>query len=80
MNDGHSDLDVLLEGVHDEATFIAFVGALASDFGRERQIETVEGAVPYASGPLGWENGTVDGVLEAAAAWGHGTLESGKFQ
>ncbi|QCP52181.1 hypothetical protein FAZ95_23645 [Trinickia violacea] len=65
------DLDALLESVTDEASFIAFVDALASDFALERELERQNPSRAYSAGALGWENGTVDAVLGAAAAWGN---------
>lgn len=70
------DLDSLLDNVNDEATFVAFVGALADDFALEIELEDGNPA-SYSRGLLGWENGTVDNVLGAAAAWGHDTLITG---
>jgi len=65
------DLDTLLDSVSDEASFIAFVDALASDFATEQEIERRSPSSPYGPGALGWENGTVNSVLGAAAAWGN---------
>ncbi|HVW53892.1 MAG TPA: hypothetical protein VHC91_26375 [Trinickia sp.] len=65
------DLVALLGSVKDEASFIAFVDALASDFAMEQELEKRNPSSPYGPGALGWENGTVDSVLSAAAAWGH---------
>lgn len=70
------DLDALLDTVNDEATFIAFVEALANDFALEAELEDGNPA-SYSAGLLGWENGTVDNVLGAAAAWGHIKLITG---
>jgi hypothetical protein len=70
------DLDYLLTKVTDEFTFITFIAALGEDFAAEREIEKTEPAAPYASGALGWENGTVDAVFEAAAAWAGSTLKN----
>ena len=47
-----------LEGVRDQATFLAFVGALAED--RRKR-------------PESWENGSVETFLEAAVAWAEDT-------
>ncbi|QNQ11029.1 DUF7660 family protein [Sphingomonas alpina] len=68
------DLDVLLETVHDESTFIDFVDALAADFALEKELEDGK-PVPYSAGLLGWENGTIDNFLGASARWG----ETGVF-
>ena len=75
------DLDALLKQVHDEASFTAFVQALAEDFEEEREIERIKPIGPYSPGVLGWENGTVDAVLGAAAAWGlHGVPSSARMR
>lgn len=71
------DLDALLEQVADENGFIAFVEALANDFARERELEAASPSGLYGPGQLGWENGTVDAMLGAAAAWGHIKLLTG---
>ena len=62
------DLELLLDTVKDEATFIAFVDALGADFLEETTLESAVPSNPYGSGALGWENGTVDGFLERGAA------------
>ncbi|MFJ4246657.1 hypothetical protein [Pseudomonas sp. NPDC089741] len=63
------DLDELLERVTDEQSFIEFVAALGADFSRERAMEKATPSSPYGAGALGWENGSVDMFLDAAAAW-----------
>ena len=65
------DLYALLDLVTDEASFIAFVNALAADFEEEQEIERTTPSSPYSSGALGWENSTIDAMLGAAAAWGN---------
>jgi hypothetical protein len=67
------NLDTLLAQVNDEKTFISFVQALATDFEEEKEIESSSPSSPYSSGALGWENGTIDNMLGAAAAWGLST-------
>lgn len=71
------DLDALLDQVVDERGFITFVEALANDFAREQELEAASPSGPYGPGHLGWENGTVDAVLGAAASWGHIKLLTG---
>jgi hypothetical protein len=63
------DLYALLDLVQDEASFIAFVEALAADFEEEQEIERTKPSSPHSSGALGWENGTIGAMLGAAAAW-----------
>lgn len=67
------DLDALLKQVKDEASFISFVNALAADFEEERALEESNPSSPYSAGALGWENGSIDAMLGAAAAWGNST-------
>jgi hypothetical protein len=63
----------LLDGVQDEASFIAFVEALASDFARELKLEAETPSSPYGPGALGWENSRIDSMLEAAASYADST-------
>jgi hypothetical protein len=72
------DLDNLLDTVHDEATFINFMQALAGDFAADREAEAENPSGPYGAGHLGWENGTVDDFLFAAVAWGHIKMLTGQ--
>ena len=65
--------DALLDGVHDEASFIAFLEALSADFARERALEAEKPSSPYGPGASGWENDRIDSMLEAAAAYAHST-------
>lgn len=68
------DLYALADEVDDEASFLRFVAALAADWDEEREIEAARPSSPYSAGPLGWENGTVGSVLEAAARWGEASI------
>ncbi len=61
------DLDELLEHVHDEQSFLAFIEALGTDFAQERKLNTTRS--PYEAGAYGWENDTIDSFLESASAW-----------
>ncbi|WP_203226135.1 MULTISPECIES: hypothetical protein [Pseudomonas] len=63
------DLHELLERVSDEESFIRFIEALGSDFASERLQEETSPSSPYGPGALGWENGSVDSFLDAAASW-----------
>ncbi len=67
------EVEALLDGVCDQGTFITFLEALANDFDLERQLEVSDPSGPYGPGKLGWENGTVDNVLGAAASWADAT-------
>ncbi len=70
------DLDELLERVSDEQSFIEFVAALGADFSRERALEKPTPSSPYEAGASGWENGSVDTFLDAAAAWAVATSKN----
>ena len=66
-------LNVLLERVNSEESFLAFIAALAKD---RRQAVAAERENPNSSyGPDagGWENRTIEDFLEAAAAWAEST-------
>jgi hypothetical protein len=67
------DLHSLSEQVHDEATFIDFLRALAADREEEVEIEARSPGSPYGPGANGWENGTIESFLGAAAAWADGS-------
>lgn len=62
-------LDELLKTVDDEQSFIGFIEALGMDFAEERLLEETSPSSPYRPGALGWENGSIDTFLDAAAAW-----------
>lgn len=62
-------VDVALEKVVDEWTFVEFLIALAAD--REDAVakEQKHPSSPWGPGHGGWENRTIEAFLEAAAAW-----------
>jgi hypothetical protein len=64
-----TELEAQLEGVCDEATFVTFLSALAADREDEVAKEKAAPSSPYGPGANGWENGTIEAFLEAAAAW-----------
>jgi hypothetical protein len=72
------DLDELLERVTDEQSFTEFVAALGADFSRERALEEATASSPYEAGASGWENGSVDTFLDAAAAWAVATSRNAR--
>lgn len=59
----------VLEAVHDEASFVAFLDALAADRKDEVRKEKANPSSPSGPGANGWENGTIEAFLEAAVAW-----------
>lgn len=65
MNDPHK----LLEAVHDEASFVAYVRALGEDWEDERRKEAINPSSPWSPGANGWQNGSIGQFLEAACAW-----------
>ncbi|WP_218643228.1 DUF7660 family protein [Pseudomonas gingeri] len=70
------DLYLLLKSVHDEQSFIEFIDALGTDFAHERLLERTAPSSPYSQGALGWENGSVDSFLGAAASWATASAQS----
>lgn len=52
-----TDLYALAEQVEDEAGFLHFLAA-------------ANPPKPFGPSPLGWENGSIGGFLDAAATWG----------
>lgn len=71
------DLDVLLELVVDEDSFLSFAEALGRDFWLESKLEADNPSPPSMHGRLGWENGSVDTFLDAASAWGRNSAVPG---
>lgn len=64
-----NDLEKLLEGVNDEDTFLKFLKALALDRADEVSKEAKMPSNPYGPGANGWQHGSIEAFLEAAAAW-----------
>ncbi|MGZ5050174.1 MAG: hypothetical protein ACXWAS_03850 [Methylobacter sp.] len=69
------DLYVLADSVFDEKSFLHFLAALAADREEEQALEKSNPSSPYSSGALGWENGSVGAVLDAAVSWGNASFE-----
>lgn len=65
-----SDLQEQANRVRDERSFIQFLSSLAEDREAEMVKESESPSSPYSSGADGWENGTIEAFLGAAAAWG----------
>jgi hypothetical protein len=63
------DLFDLEAAVCDEASLLRFMEALGADFADERRQETIAPSPRYCPGANGWENGTIDALLECAVAW-----------
>jgi hypothetical protein len=74
-----TDLHTLVEQVNDEESFLRFVAALAADWEEEQAIEALQPSSPYGAGALGWENGSVGAVLDAAVRWGEASINGLNF-
>jgi hypothetical protein len=59
--------------VHDRASFLEFVRALASDRRASVAAEREAPSSPYGPQAGGWENVTIEDFLEAAASWAEDT-------
>jgi hypothetical protein len=70
-------VEAALEAVSDEASFLRFVQALGADFADDQREAARGGGTPYGPGPRGWENGSIEAFLDAAAAWAESS--PGKF-
>lgn len=68
------DLHALANQVSDEEDFLRFLATLAADWQEERGVEGKKGMLPFSTGALGWENGTVGTFLEAASNWGEASV------
>ena len=66
-----SDLESKHDAVCDEESFISFLAALAADREDEIHKERTSPSSPYGPGANGWENGSIEAFLDAAAAWAH---------
>lgn len=75
------DLDDRLNAVVDEATFLAFVRALAGDRRASVEADKARPASPHERGALliRWENQTIEDFLEGAIGWAEDT-ELGESQ
>ena len=61
-------MDEKLEAVVDRDSFLAFVKALAADREGEVAKEKEHPSSPWEAGANGWEQGTIEGFLDAAVA------------
>jgi hypothetical protein len=62
-------LQELLELVDSEVSFVRFIEGLSQDWYDSEKKEIEAPSSPYGRGHNGWENGTIGGFLESAAAW-----------
>lgn len=56
----------LLDGVHDRASFLAFVAALAAERGRTDKLEAATPDPYRLNGELGWNSADIPSFLDAA--------------
>ena len=76
-----TDLYALAEQVEDEAGYLRFLAALAADWEEDRRLAAANPPKPFGPSPLGWENGSIGGFLDAAATWGEDSRDpAGLFQ
>ena len=73
------DLHSLADEVDDEADFLSFLDALASDWNEAQELEAAEPSNPYARAALDWENLTLGAMLHAAARWGESSINGLQF-
>ena len=52
-----------LDSVFDEKTFLEFLLILSEDWEKHAAIEETTPSLPYGTGALGWENGTIGAFL-----------------
>ncbi len=67
------DVRTALNAVNDQETFLVFVRKLIEDWNDEAAKEEVSPSPPFSHGANGWENGSIDTYLDAAAAWAEST-------
>jgi hypothetical protein len=70
------DLASAAEAVSDERAFIRLLQMMALDRRHEQQKELTSPGLPYSAGANGWENGSIEAFLEAAAAWAEATSQT----
>lgn len=75
-----TDLETKFDAVCDEASFVAFLAALASDRADEVQKEKVTPSSPYGPGANGWENTSIEAFFESASAWASDYRDSSRYE
>lgn len=73
------DLQLLAGEVHDEASFIGFLQALAEDRAEEEAGAQANPVDPCGRGSNGWENHTISNFLFTAAAWANDSKDGMPF-
>jgi hypothetical protein len=74
-----SDLQLKRDAVCDEVTFVTFITALATDREDEVAKEKASPSSPYGPGANGWENGSIEAFLGAAAEWAESSKNGLEF-
>lgn len=70
MNEGPAKTpEELLEGVHDHATFVAFVWALVADRESAEQLERADPKRYQLGGARNWQDGSIATFLGAATSY-----------
>jgi predicted Ser/Thr protein kinase len=67
------DVWTALNAVNDQETFLFFVRELIEDRKHEVAREKVTPSMRYGPGVNGWENGSIESFLDAAAGWAEDT-------
>ena len=74
-NKAHNQiLEEKLRAVIDEKSFLNFILSLSENRSIETKIEKENPSSPFGAGALGWENGSIESFLDAAAEWGKASL------
>jgi|SRR5215471_10931335 len=63
------ELTDALDAVHGSQAFLNFVRSLIADREDEVRKEQLQPSPRFGPGANGWENGTIEAFLSAAAAW-----------
>jgi hypothetical protein len=74
------DLMSLADAVSDEQCFIRLLQKMALDREDEQQKELAAPSSPYGPGAKGWQNGSIEAFLEAAAAWAEATQDTSSVE
>lgn len=73
------EIEILMEKVCDEQSFIDFLQALMEDRIDEVQKEKINPSSPYGPGANGWQNDTIEAFIEASIAWAEVSKDGMKY-
>ena len=76
---GETDLKALADTAVDEASFIAFLGALKRDRRDDCDREKCQATPPFSSSGSGWNNASIEEFLDAAIGWASDTKSGAKY-